>query len=89
MAQKNIHYYLIKTARIAGWLLLPLMVIYIGTGFALCGKLGFSRLMDLKTALVIHQIFDWPLVVAFLVHASIASYFAFRRWGWIKTKTCP
>jgi hypothetical protein len=90
MHKKNIHYYLLKLARLSGWLLLPLVVIYIGTGFALCGKLGFSRWMDLQTALVIHQLFDWPLVGLFVLHATITSYFAMRRWGWIKNrdKTC-
>ncbi len=87
MAGKNIHYYLIKTARISGWVLLVLMIVYLSTGFALCGKLGFGGLIDLQTALVIHQIFDWPLVAVFVVHASITIYFALRRWGWIKTKT--
>lgn len=86
MRKKTFHYYLLKLARISGWLLLPLVVVYIGTGFALCGKLGFSRWMDLQTALAIHQIFDWPLVGLFLVHASITSYFAMRRWGWIKNR---
>jgi hypothetical protein len=81
------NYYLIKTARLSGWLLLPLMVIYIGTGFALCGMLGFSHLVDLQTALEIHRVFDWPLVIAFLVHASITTYFAMRRWRWIKRRT--
>jgi cytochrome b subunit of formate dehydrogenase len=89
MARKNIHYFLIKAARISGWLLLPLMIIYLVTGFALCGKLGFGRLIDLQTALVIHQILDWPLVGVFLVHSSITIYFAFRRWGWISSRTCP
>lgn len=88
MTAKNVHYYLIKTARTSGWLLLPLMIIYIVTGFALCGKLGFSALIDLQTALIVHQILDWPLVGVFLVHASITTYFAFRRWGWIKRRTC-
>ena len=67
---KPFHYYLLKLARLSGWLLLPLVIIYIGTGFALCGMLGFSRWMDLQTALAIHQIFDWPLVALFLVHAD-------------------
>ena len=91
MPRKAAHYYLLKLARLSGWLLLPLVIIYIGTGFALCGKLGFSRWMDLKTALAIHQIFDWPLVGLFLVHASITAYFAMWRWGWIKNrkKDCP
>ncbi len=85
MPKKNVNYYLLKTARLSGWLLLPLMVIYIGTGFSLCGKFGFGRLIDLQTALVIHQIFDWPLVIVFVVHVSTTVYFALWRWGWIKT----
>jgi hypothetical protein len=86
MRNRTLHYYLLKLARLSGWLLLPLMIIYIGTGFALCGMLGFSRWMDLQTALVIHRIFDWPLVAAFVLHASITTYFAMRRWGWIKNR---
>jgi thiosulfate reductase cytochrome b subunit len=88
---RNSHYYLLKLARLSGWLLLPLMVLFIGTGFALCGMFGFSRWLDLQTALAIHQVFDWPLVGLFLLHATITSYFAMRRWGWIKNRKpdCP
>jgi thiosulfate reductase cytochrome b subunit len=86
MPRKTLHYYLLKLARLSGWLLLPLVVLYIGTGFALCGKLGFNRWLDLQEALVIHQLFDWPLVGLFLLHATITSYFAMRRWGWIKNR---
>ncbi len=85
--RRRLNYYLIKTARLSGWLLLPLMVIYIGTGFALCGMFGFSHLIDLRTALEIHRVFDWPLVIAFAVHTSITTYFAMRRWRWIKRRT--
>lgn len=87
MVTRNTNYYLIKAARISGWLLFFLMLLYILTGFALCGKLGFSKLVDLQTALIIHKIFDWPLVAVFLVHSLITIYFAFRRWGWIKRRT--
>ena len=52
MPKKTFHYYLLKLARLSGWLLLPFVVLYIGTGFALCGMLGFSKWMDLQTALV-------------------------------------
>ncbi len=86
MPRKAVHYYLLKLARVSGWLLLPLVILYIGTGFALCGKLGFSKWMDLQSALVIHQFFDWPLVGLFLLHATITAYFAMRRWGWIKNR---
>ena len=88
MSKHTAHYYLVKTARLSGWLLLPLMVIYIVTGFALCKVLGFDRLIDYRQAFEIHRVFDWPLVAAFLLHASITSYFAMRRWGWIKNRKC-
>ncbi len=87
MPKRNLNYYLLKLARVSGWLLLPLMLVYLVTGFALCGKFGFSRLIDLQTALLIHQIFDWPLIVVFAVHSSVTVYFAMRRWGWIKKRT--
>ncbi len=91
MPRKSLHYYLLKLARLSGWLLLPLMLTYIGTGFALCGMLGFREWIDSNLALTIHKIFDWPLVALFLIHASITVYFSLRRWGWIKNKKtdCP
>ncbi|MGA2618480.1 MAG: hypothetical protein ABSF26_12785 [Thermoguttaceae bacterium] len=88
MPKRTRHYYLVKIARLSGWTLLPLMILYIGTGFALCGMLGFDRLVDYQSALVIHRVFDWPLVALFLVHVSITTYFALRRWGWIKSHKC-
>ena len=84
--KRTVHYYLIKTVRLSGWSLLVLMAIYIVTGFALCDKLGMRQLLDTQSALVIHQIFDWPLLAAFAVHSSLTVYFALRRWGWIKSK---
>ena len=86
---KNIHYYLIKAARLSGWLLLPLVLLYIVTGFALCGEYGVQRWISKEAALLIHQIFEWPLIVIFLVHAAITIYFAMRRWGWIRKRPCP
>ncbi len=83
----NFHYYLIKTARVTGWLLFVLVLVYILTGFALCGKLGFDQFIDYQTALDIHQILDWPLVAIFLVHSLVTIYFAMRRWGWIKPRS--
>jgi len=84
MARRSLHYYLMKTARTTGWVLLGLMVVYIVTGFSLCGKLGMSGLLDIQSALVIHRLFDWPLVAVFVVHSSITVYFALRRWRWIR-----
>jgi hypothetical protein len=84
MAGKPINYYIMKVSRLSGWMLLVLMGIYIVTGFSLCGKLGVSRMLDSQSALVVHQIFDWPLVAVFAVHSSTTIYFALRRWGWIR-----
>jgi len=84
MARRTLHYYLIKTARASGWMLLALMLVYIVTGFSLCGKLGMSGVLDIQSALVIHRLFDWPLVAVFVVHASITVYFAVRRWRWFR-----
>lgn len=84
MPGKSIQYYLLKISRTTGWLLLVLMTIYIVTGFSLCGKLGVSAVLDIQSALLVHKLFDWPLVAVFVVHASITVYFALRRWRWIR-----
>lgn len=85
----GINHFLIKIARVSGWLLFVLVLIYILTGFALCGKLGFGQMIDLQTALGIHQILDWPLVAIFAVHSAVTIYFALRRWGWINNRGKP
>ena len=87
MAGRTIHYYLMKTVRISGWLLFGLVLVYILTGFSLCGKFGFTRVIDLQTALAIHKLLDWPLVGIFLVHSAGTIYFALRRWGWLKNRS--
>ena len=80
------NYYLIKIARASGWLLFFLVLLYIVTGFALCGDYGFQRLVDYQFALAIHRFFEWPLVAVFLTHSGVTIYFALRRWGWIKKR---
>ena len=88
MAQRNVHYYLIKTVRVSGWLLFFVVLAYLVTSLAYCGRFGFSRLINPEVARLIHtwDVLFWPLVVAFPVHSVIAIYFAFRRWGWIKKR---
>ena len=86
MASKTVNYYLVKTARLSGWLLFALVLLYIVTGFALCGEYGVEKWIDVGTALAIHKIFEWPLVVIFSVHSLVTIYFAMRRWGWIKKR---
>jgi hypothetical protein len=87
MARKNVHYYLIKIARISGWLLLPLMLLYTVTGLAILSQFRLNRLIEPNAAKLVHGDWSWPLIAVFLVHSSATIYLAFRRWGWIKTRT--
>jgi succinate dehydrogenase/fumarate reductase cytochrome b subunit len=87
MAIKRVNYYLMKVVRTSGWLLLLLMILYILTGFALCGEYGFNDVIDYQAALNLHKLFEWPLVAIFLAHSGTTIYFAMRRWGWIKKRT--
>lgn len=87
MARKSVNFYFVKTVRISGWILFFIMILFITTGFALCGKFGFSKLISSQKALTIHKIFDLPLILLFLVHSLIGIYLAFRRWRWIGKRT--
>lgn len=87
MAKKSVNFYLVKAVRISGWVLFFIMVLFITTGFALCGKFGFNKVMSTQDALTIHKIFDMPLILFFLVHSLIGIYLALRRWGWIRKRT--
>jgi succinate dehydrogenase/fumarate reductase cytochrome b subunit len=88
MVRIRVNYYLMKVLRISGWLLLFLVLAYLVTSFAYCGRFGFSRLIEPEVARVIHtlDLLFWPLVAAFPTHSLIAIYFALRRWGWIKKR---
>ena len=88
MVRIRVNYYLMKVLRISGWLLLVVVLAYLVTSFAYCGRFGFSRMINPEVARVIHtlDLLFWPLVVAFPTHALIAIYFALRRWGWIKKR---
>lgn len=83
MSGRRAEYYLLKVNRIAGWLLLPAVLTYVCTGFAICGELRFDRLIRTEVARALHRNLIWPLVAFFLVHAILSIYFAMRRWGWI------
>ena len=77
---------MIKLLRISSWPLLVLLVLYLGSGFAMSGRYGFGLAVDEKTALGIHKLLRVPLLVVLPVHAICAIYLAFRRWRWIKIR---
>ena len=69
-----------------GWPLLPLMLAFLATGYAMSGRYGFGRLLDEKTALTLHKLLHVPLVVLVLVHSVPAIYLALQRWGWMRKR---
>jgi cytochrome b subunit of formate dehydrogenase len=76
----------LKTVRITAWPLLALMILYLITGYVLCGQTTLSRWIAVETAVNVHKAFDVPLVVLFVAHSLPAIYLAFWRWGWIGKK---
>ena len=87
MARKTVMFYLVKMSRASGWLLLVLMILYLLTGYALCGKFGAERLFSVQVSNHLHATLDGPLVVLVVIHAGVSGYLACRRWGWFKGRT--
>ncbi len=79
----NLNTILLKTVRITSWPLLVLMVLYLVTGYTLCGTPVIGDLMSVDTALAVHRFFDWPLLILFLGHSLPGVCLEFVRWGWI------
>ncbi len=74
----------IKIMRWSGWLLLPLVMLFLLTGYIIDGRYGFSKLLDEKSALTFHRMLHLPLIVLVVAHVAPAVYLALQRWGWIK-----
>ena len=80
------NFILLKIVRWSGWPLLPLVLLFLLTGYIMDGRYGFSRLLDEKSALTIHRMLHWPLILLVLAHSLPAAYLAMQRWGWIKPR---
>jgi hypothetical protein len=80
----KLNFILLKTVRWSGWPLLPVVMVFLLTGYIMSGRYGFGRLLDEKTALTIHKLLHLPLLLLVLVHTAPAVYLALQRWGWIK-----
>jgi len=74
----------LKAVRWSSWPLLPVIAGFLFTGYAVTGQYGLARVCDEKTALALHRMLHWPLIILVLVHTIPAVYLAFQRWGWIK-----
>jgi hypothetical protein len=75
---------LLKIVRWSGWLLLPLVLLFLLTGYIMDGRYGLSALLDEKAALTFHRMLHWPLIALVLAHSLPAMYLALHRWGWIR-----
>jgi hypothetical protein len=83
------NFILLKTVRWSGWPMLPLLVLFLLTGYIMDGRYGLSRLLDEKSALTFNRMLHIPLMVLVLAHSLPAAYLAMQRWGWIKPRTRP
>ena len=76
----------LKLVRWTGWLLLPVVLAFLLTGYAMRGRYGLSVLTDEKTALTLHKLMHLPLAILVLANVLPSVYLAFLRWGWIKQR---
>jgi len=81
-----LHLICLKLVRWTGWLLLPVVLAFFATGYAISGRYGFGALADEKTALALHRLMHVPLGLLVAVHVLPSIYLALLRWGWIKQK---
>ncbi len=75
---------LLKLVRWSGWPLLPLVLLFLFTGYIMDGRYGLGRLLDEKSALTFHRMLHVPLIGLVLVHSLPAMYLAMQRWGWVR-----
>lgn len=84
MTKRNV--LLLKLVRWSGWPLLPLILLFLFTGYTMDGRYGLGRVLDEKAALTCHRMLHLPLIILVLVHSVPAVYLAMQRWGWIRSR---
>ena len=80
----NLTFYCLKLVRWTGWILLPLILAFLATGYTMSGRYGMSVLADERTALALHKLMHLPLGVLIVLHVLPSGYLAMIRWGWIQ-----
>jgi uncharacterized integral membrane protein len=80
----KLNFVCLKIVRWSSWPLLLVIGGFLFTGYAITGQYGLGRLCDEKTALTLHRMLHWPLIILVLVHSVPAVYLAMQRWGWTK-----
>ena len=76
----------LKLVRWTGWLLLPVVLAFFATGYAMSNRYGFGILANERTALAAHKWMHAPLGILVVAHVVPSLYLAMIRWGWIKQR---
>ena len=76
----NLNTVLIKTVRITGWLLVPLVVLYLISGYVLGQHLDPPSWMDVERASYLHGNMDVPLIALLIGHVVPSVHLAVGRW---------
>ncbi len=76
----------LKLVRWTGWLLLPVVLAFFTTGYAISGRYGLGRIADEQTALTLHKLMHVPLGLLVVAHIVPSTFLALIRWGWIKPR---
>ena len=82
----KLNFLCLKIVRWSSWPLLLVIGGFLVTGYAITGQYSLGRLGDEKTALMVHRMLHWPLIILVLVHSAPAVYLAMQRWGWTKQR---
>ena len=70
---------LFKLNRFFAWLLLPSIIIFFITGYAIVGKYSLQKFVEPNLAFNIHAIIALPTFLLFLAHSGISVFFAIKR----------
>lgn len=76
----------LRLVRWTGWLLIPVVLAFFLTGYAITGRHGMGVLVSEADALALHRLLHVPLAMLVLVHVLPSVYLAMVRWGWIGTE---
>ena len=71
---------LTKLNRICAWLLIPLILLFFISGFAITGKYGLNEIIEPNRALRMHSKLAMPTFVCFFIHTGISIFCAIKRW---------
>jgi Ni,Fe-hydrogenase I cytochrome b subunit len=82
-----LNHFCLRLVRWTGWILLPLLLAFFATGYAISGRYGFGALADERTALTLHKLMHLPLGILVVAHVVPSLYLAMLRWGWIKQRS--